>query len=138
MKEFIKIHPEDNVAVALAPLSVGRTLVAEDFSVTLAEDIPQGHKFSLTHIPESNEIIKYGCPIGLATQSIPCGSWIHTHNLRTGLGDLLTYTYQKNVTELAATPPCSFLGYRRAGGKVGMGNRKCPQKNSKNHAGIPA
>ena len=88
MKEFIKIHQNDNVAVALTPLSANRTLDVDGTEVTLREDIPQGHKFALTDIPADAQVIKYGCPIGIAKENISCGSWIHTHNIRTGLGDL--------------------------------------------------
>ena len=90
MKEFIKIHQNDNVAVALTPLSANPTLDVDGTEVTLREDIPQGHKFALTDIPADAQVIKYGCPIGIAKENISCGSWIHTHNIRTGLGDLLT------------------------------------------------
>ena len=90
MKEFIKIHPNDNVAVALVPLSANSTLNVDEASVTLTEDIPRGHKFALKAIGDGSEIIKYGCPIGTAKEDISCGSWVHTHNIRTGLGDLLT------------------------------------------------
>lgn len=122
MKEFIKIHPNDNVAVALAPLSANRTLDVDGSSVTLSEDIPQGHKFALVNIEQGREIIKYGCPIGIAKQDISCGNWIHTHNIKTGLGDLLTYTYNKSVSELPGTETRTFKGYRRANGKAGIRN----------------
>ena len=122
MKEFIKIHQNDNVAVALTPLSANRTLDVDGTEVTLREDIPQGHKFALTDIPADAKVIKYGCPIGIAKENISCGSWIHTHNIRTGLGDLLTYTYDRSVTELTPTAPRTFRGYRRPNGKVGIRN----------------
>ena len=122
MKEFIKIHQNDNVAVALTPLSANRTLDVAGTEVTLREDIPQGHKFALTDIPADAQVIKYGCPIGIAKENISCGSWIHTHNIRTGLGDLLTYTYDRSVTELTPTAPRTFRGYRRPNGKVGIRN----------------
>ena len=122
MKEFIKIHQNDNVAVALTPLSANRTLDVDGTEVTLREDIPQGHKFALTDIPADAQVIKYGCPIGIAKENISCGSWIHTHNIRTGLGDLLTYTYDRSVTELTPTAPRTFRGYRRSNGKVGIRN----------------
>ena len=58
MKEFIKIHQNDNVAVALTPLSANRTLDVDGTEVTLREDIPQGHKFALTDIPADAKVIK--------------------------------------------------------------------------------
>ena len=122
MKEFIKIHPGDNVAVALTPLSADRTLDVDGISVTLKEDIPQGHKFALMSIDKDSSVIKYGCSIGSAKEDISCGQWIHTHNIKTGLGDLLTYTYNKSVSELHATESRTFKGFRRTDGKVGIRN----------------
>ena len=63
MQDFIKIHSSDNVAVALAPLSKGRTLDIAGTSIILLEDIPQGHKFALFPIPVGSKVIKYGNPI---------------------------------------------------------------------------
>ena len=122
MKSFIKINPLDNVAVALQPLAKGTVIELDDTTLTLTEDILQGHKFSLQHLKPGNSIIKYGNPIGHATADIPAGSWIHTHNLKTGLGDLLTYTYDKNVSELPHREPKFFQGYRRKNGSVGVRN----------------
>ena len=122
MKSFIKINPSDNVAVALVPLSKGTVIKLDDITLTLTEDIMQGHKFSLKNIKPGDSIIKYGNPIGHATAEIPAGSWIHTHNLKTGLGDLLTYTYNKNVSDLPHKEPKFFQGYRRKDGRVGVRN----------------
>ena len=122
MKEFIKIHPNDNVAVALVPLSAHSTLDVDGALVTLTEDIPRGHKFALNAISGGSEIIKYGCPIGAAKEDISGGSWVHTHNIRTGLGDLLTYSYHKTGSELTQTESRTFKGYRRKNGKVGIRN----------------
>ena len=122
MKSFIKINPSDNVAVALVPLSKGTVIKLDDTTLTLTEDIMQGHKFSLKNLKPGDSIIKYGNPIGHATAEIPAGSWIHTHNLKTGLGDLLTYTYNKNVSDLPHREPKFFQGYRRKDGSVGVRN----------------
>ena len=122
MKSFIKINPSDNVAVALVPLSKGTVIKLDDTTLTLTEDIMQGHKFSLKNLKPGDSIIKYGNPIGHATAEIPAGSWIQTHNLKTGLGDLLTYTYNKNVSDLPHKEPKFFQGYRRKDGRVGVRN----------------
>ncbi len=123
MKSFIRIHPQDSVAVALSPLKKGTLVELEDKTqVTLIEDIPQGHKFALKDIEAGASIIKYGNSIGVATTPISAGSWIHTHNMKTGLGELLTYTYDRNITKLPAREERFFQGYRRADGKVGVRN----------------
>ena len=122
MKTYLKIHKDDNVAVALSPLKEGTKVIIDDQEITLKEYIPQGHKFALTDINKETPVIKYGAQIGLAKEAIQTGSWIHTHNLKTGLGDLLTYSYTKNITPLEPSESLCFDGYRRSNGKVGVRN----------------
>lgn len=122
MKDFIKIHTDDLVAVALRPLAAGTSVRLENDELVLAEDIPQGHKFALTDIPAGKPVIKYGSPIGIATQSIAAGMWVHTHNIKTGLGDLLDYTYSPQGTPVTPTDDRYFQGYRRSNGQVGVRN----------------
>lgn len=122
MNNFIRIHPSDNVAVALAPLRAGEAIVLDGQTITLTQDIPQGHKFSLTTIPVGTKIIKYSYPIGLAKEDIEKGNWVHTHNIKTGLGDLLTYTYHPAACSVTASEERFFQGYRRSNGKVGVRN----------------
>lgn len=122
MKTCLQIHPDDNVAVALAPLSAGTHITLDGCTLTLAEDIPQGHKFALKDIPEGAAVIKYGYPIGNASENIHPGSWVHTHNIRTGLGDLLTYTYDPHITVPAPSEERYFNGFRRKDGQAGVRN----------------
>lgn len=122
MKTYIQIHPDDNVAVALVPLKCAASVTLDSCSLLLKEDIMQGHKFALKEIRKGDPVIKYGNPIGYATCDISSGSWIHTHNMKTGLGDVLTYTYKKSISPLPEKQPVFFQGYRRANGKVGIRN----------------
>lgn len=123
MQNYIKIHPKDNVAVALTPLSSGTVLDLDGQPLTLADEIPQGHKFALTTIAANAPVIKYGSPIGTAQQEIAPGGWIHTHNLKTNLGDVLNYEYHPDFSDL---PPADtiryFQGYERSDGSVGVRN----------------
>lgn len=120
--EYLKIHPKDTVAVALTPLSAGKTCVVDEKEITLKEDILQGHKFSLQHMTAGEQVYKYGNPIGIAAEDIEPGRWIHTHNLKTGLGDVLEYTYKKIPTDLKPTEEVMFQGFRRSDSKVGIRN----------------
>ena len=122
VQKFIKIHSNDLVAVALCPLEKGTVCNVDGQEVTLIEDIAQGHKFALKDIKKDQPIIKYGYPIGIAKEDIKQGSWIHTHNMKTGLNDLLTYSYHRNVQELEPSEKRTFMGYRRKNGKVGVRN----------------
>ncbi len=118
---FIKIHPNDNVAVALTDLACGETCAG----VTLREKIGRGHKFALTSIPEGGKIIKYGMPIGTAKCAIQPGGFVHTHNLKTALDGLLEYCYEPDsdfVPLSPALPETFFMGYRRSDGRVGIRN----------------
>ncbi len=123
MRDTIKINELDNVAVALTDLTAGQSIrISAEETVELREDIPRGHKFALCDIAEGSAVIKYGSAIGYTKLPVAKGAWIHTHNLKTGLGDLLTYTYEP-VEELKAKPrKATFQGYVRADGKVGVRN----------------
>lgn len=122
MKTYLQIHAKDNVAVALSPLTAGTCIERNEFSLILAEDIPQGHKFALKEIPSGAQVIKYGCPIGIAKKDILPGQWVHIHNIKTGLGDLLTYTYDRQAADLSPTQERFFQGFRRADGQAAVRN----------------
>lgn len=106
MLNFLKINELDNVEVALKE----------------SDGIPAGHKRALKAIKKGEPIIKYGNPIGIATADIAEGEWVHIHNLKTGLGDLLEYTYEPEVKPLAEQKTATFMGYKRLDGKVGIRN----------------
>jgi altronate hydrolase len=135
MQAFLRIHPDDKVAVALEPLSAHSEISMDGEEIVLLEDIPQGHKFALCDIGEGEEVIKYGAPVGIAKSEIRRGSWVHTHNMKTGLGGLLTYTYEPQTGGMQAQEARTsaensrksqaghcFRGFRRPDGKVGVRN----------------
>ena len=122
MQDFIRINHDDNVAVALRPIAKGEQLCVGQYQVTTLEEIPQGHKFALKPIGAGEEVIKYGFRIGFAKEDIPAGGWVHVHNIRTALGDLLEYQYEPTAPGLKESEHAYFDGYRRADGKVGVRN----------------
>jgi altronate hydrolase len=126
MQEFIKINAADNVAVALRDYEKGETLRMDGDTVTLAEPIARGHKFTLAALPAGTPVIKYGFPIGYTKEAVGKGCHIHVHNLKTGLGDDLSYEYHPtNVENRACTLPDEeryFMGYERSDGRAGVRN----------------
>lgn len=126
MQNYIKINREDNVCVALSDLKSGQSVVVDGNKVILTDDIERGHKFALTDFKTDDAIIKYGFPIGYAKENIQCGSHVHTHNIKTGLSDNISYSYtpsentdfNSNVKEDRKF----FMGYERSDGKVGVRN----------------
>jgi altronate hydrolase len=121
----IRIHDGDNVAVAIRPIAAGTRVEVDGVAVEARQDIPAGHKLALASIEVEQAVTKYGVPIGVATQGIRSGDWIHSHNLRTSLSGLLEYTYARpGNPPLPASrfPLPTFSGYRRADGRVGTRN----------------
>lgn len=122
MQDIIKINQGDNVAVALRPIAKGETLDIAGTPVTALEDIPQGHKIALKPVKAGEEVIKYGFRIGYAKEDIQTGQWIHVHNVKTALGDLLSYEYEPTGSDLTESEHATFDGFRRTNGKVGVRN----------------
>lgn len=139
MRKTIKIHANDNVAVALVPLSAGERIDGADGDFLIVSDVPFGHKVSLVDIESGQPVIKYGFPIGRASQKISAGDWIHTHNLETSLGPNVDYHYcpppanttlharagkrlSENWVDNTTQKPREFLGYPRGSGQTGTRN----------------
>ncbi|MBC7765103.1 MAG: altronate dehydratase [Hyphomonadaceae bacterium] len=121
-EKLIKIAEGDNVAVVLLPVQKGESIKLEGVAFDVQDDITSGQKIAIANIASGADVVKYGCPIGYATQDILTGQWVHTHNVKTKLNDKATYTYDKQpISEFACTPK-SFMGYKRANGKVGIRN----------------
>ena len=106
MQDFIKINKDDNVAVALKPIAKGTTLNVAGTEVTTIEDIPQGHKFVIKPIKKGDAVIKYGFRIGFAQSDIEVGGWVHTHNLKTAIGELLGTVGVRNEVWIIPTVGC--------------------------------
>ncbi len=122
VSKIIRISELDNVAVALSPVGAGETLTCEEVTLTAHSDIPQGHKIALTDIAKNDTVVKYGYPIGTATEAIAKGSHVHTHNIRTNLAGELAYEYRPVKADVSAGETGSFLGYQRSDGRVGIRN----------------
>lgn len=122
MQKYIKINENDNVVVALLDLPCGMEIFFGEAKVVLIENIAQGHKFSLVDIGVGEDVIKYGYRIGTAKEAIQAGSWVHVHNLKTSLSDVIEYDYQPQLQEDVKLEASYFKGYKRAGGKVAVRN----------------
>ncbi len=96
MREAILVHGDDNVVTALVELSGGSVVKVEgtqgvaNREIVLQENVAFGHKFAVRQIDQGDAVIKYGETIGIATEPIGTGEWVHTHNIEStrGRGDL--------------------------------------------------
>ncbi len=118
MPDFVKIHPADNVAVALKNIPAG----TEFEGIAAAEEIPQGHKMALTALAAGDQVVKYGFSIGHAIRKVMPGQWVHTHNMETNLSGEERYSYTPKLCYPEPQAPGGFFGYRRKDGKVGIRN----------------
>lgn len=80
------IHDEDNVATVLLDIAAGEQVKSRskgnELICTCNQDVPFGHKIAIAEIRSGEPIVKYGRPIGSATQDIKQGDWVHVHNVR--------------------------------------------------------
>ena len=123
----ILVSPADGVAVALRPIAAGERVSLGDRSVVARQEVPAGHKIALVDFDVGAPVSKYGVQIGVASEPIAAGDWVHSHNLRTALSGLVEYTYSPTASfaPRAPGPPPempTFRGYRRANGRVGTRN----------------
>ena len=126
MIDVIRVHPSDNVAVAVRPIRAGEAVSAGGTRVEARAEIPRGHKIALSRIAAGDRVVKYGFPIGVATEEIFTGDWVHSHNLATALSGEIEYSYEparRNASAAISSKEMpTFLGYRRADGRVGTRN----------------
>lgn len=121
---LLLVHPDDSVATATGPLAAGHQANLGGWRVTLAEAIGQGHKVALRAHAEGDAVVKYGFPIGRATQPIAGGAHVHSHNLATALDGTSDLAFDPQPLRLPPVPAgeWTFEGYRRADGRVGTRN----------------
>jgi len=119
MASHLRINPADNVAVALQDLYAGETALG----VTLLEDIPAGHKFTLADLAEGADVIKYGFPIGHVTRDAAKGTRVDHSCIKTNLSGLLEYTYEPKLVDIPVNGTTTFKGFRRGDGQVGIRNQ---------------
>lgn len=122
MNRTMLIHPEDTVGIALVDLPAGEEATLGGHTVTLTAAVPAGHKFALVPMKQGEDILRYGAPIGHATEDIGAGAWVHSHNLATNLSENLEYTYQPRETTLPTIEGGTFMGYPREKGNPGVRN----------------
>jgi altronate hydrolase len=117
----VRIHPDDNVAVAVDALTSGDTFIIEK-TREARTDVPAGHKIALLPIAVGDPVIKYGFPIGRATAAIEAGDWVHSHNLATALSGTIEYQWRPSSPQNDTLPAPTWEGYRRSNGRVGTRN----------------
>jgi altronate hydrolase len=82
-RAVMRLSPPDNVAVALRPLRAGETVTLDGVPLRVSRNIPVGQKLAACAIAKGELIVKYSCPIGIATAEIKPGDYLHAGNVET-------------------------------------------------------
>ena len=120
-RRILKVHPQDNVVVALTDLKKGENVEG----YVLAEDIPAKHKFTETALNTGDAITMYGVLVGRAKQPLPAGVRIAVGNVQHAASDFKLAEQRKtdwHKPDVSKWAQRTFLGYHRADGSVGTGN----------------
>jgi altronate hydrolase len=120
----LRIHPHDNVLVALQDITAGTTVTFNGDNITLLTDVAAKHKFTITDLAAGAEIYMYGVLVGKTNGPIAKGAAITTANIHHAaseykLGERKLNWHKPEVDKFAGR---TFLGYHRADGSVGTAN----------------
>lgn len=83
----VHVNDKDSCVVVVKEVEKAQTVSyfngsKEVESVIARQDIPVYHKIAVCDIMQGNPVIKYGEPIGYATQDIHVGDHVHIHNVK--------------------------------------------------------
>ncbi|MBI4551638.1 MAG: altronate dehydratase [Candidatus Latescibacteria bacterium] len=123
-EKAIILRHGDDVAVLKEGLAEGTELQFNGKTIRLLQDIPQGHKVALNPVAHDHPIRKYGQVFGFASENIPAGAHVHTHNVAIRDFDR-DYAYATEVKPVETYPSeqmRDFMGYKRLDGRVGTRN----------------
>tara|TARA_B100000900_G_scaffold414237_1_gene440343 strand:+ start:1021 stop:2520 length:1500 start_codon:yes stop_codon:yes gene_type:complete len=118
MFNIIQLNSKDNIAIAPMNIPLGSEIKSK---FKTQNDIPFGHKISLTDISKGDLIYKYGQIIGIASEEIKRGSHVHTHNLKFHEFDR-SYKYIEKELDTNYKKDKFFYGYKRHNNTVGTRN----------------
>ena len=71
---LLMLDPGDNIAVATSDLAAGEIVILDGLVLTLERATATGHKVAVRAIAAGEKVVKYGAPIGSATEAMRLGS----------------------------------------------------------------
>lgn len=122
--KILKIHPKDNVLVALTDLKTGESIFFNNDTIHLVNDVPAKHKFSIFNLEKGAQVFMYGSIVGRAKSPIPKGGVLTTENVvheANSFGSKAV-DYHWDAPVVSKYKNKSFLGYHRPDGQVGTAN----------------
>lgn len=123
-EQAVRLHPDDNVAVALADLPAGARISLAGHAVVTTSTVPAKHKLALEAIPVGGIVKMYGVKVGKAAQPIQLGEVLTTRNVHHEAASFheKNENFVWNPPEVSRWKQRAFAGYRRGDGQVGTRN----------------
>ena len=123
-KIVLKVHPKDNVIVALRDLEKGEIIAFEGSQYEMLEKVQAKHKFYTEDLPKGSEVIMYGVLVGKVQFDVKKGGLMTTGNLHHA-ADPYAYRdaeYKWTAPDVSKYTGRTFNGYHRTDGRVGTAN----------------
>jgi altronate hydrolase len=124
MQRVLKVHPNDNVLVALKNLAKGEKIIYNGEEYLLQDPVPAKHKFFTHEMNEGDKVIMYGVLVGKAQHTIPAGGLMTTENVKHAAEPYgyRPYHYEWHAPDVSKFVGRTFNGYHRSDGRVGTAN----------------
>jgi len=123
-QNILKVHPKDNVIVALQDLQAGQVVELNGVTYTVQENIKAKHKFFENDMRAGDAVIMYGVLVGKAQNDLSKGSLMTTANTKHAADPFAyrPYNYEWNAPDVSKWAGRTFNGYYRNDGRVGTAN----------------
>ena len=124
MQKVLKVHPDDNLIVALQDLTAGDQVSLDGETFILVSPTSAKHKFAAVQLNQGDAVVMYGVLVGRAMQPIQRGEVITTFNLKHAASTpvIRESDYQWTPPRVDRFANRTFNGFHRSDGKVGIAN----------------
>lgn len=121
---ILKIHPDDNVLVALKDISAGTKIYDGGVAIFLKEKIPAKHKVFITNMAKGSSVIMYGVLVGILQFGVEGGQLMTIENTKHATEEysFRPFNYKWPVPDISKFINRSFNGFIRKDGRVGTAN----------------
>lgn len=123
-QQVLKVHPKDNVLVALTNLKAGQIVGYRGANYQLVDDVDAKHKFYTQDMQTGDEVYMYGTLVGKIQFPVKLGTRMTTDNLKHAAApyEFRPYQYEWQAPDVSKFEGRTFNGYHRSDGKVGTAN----------------
>ncbi|MEO5912004.1 MAG: altronate dehydratase family protein [Pelobium sp.] len=124
MQRVLKVHPKDNLLVALTDLYKGEIIIYNDEKVTLIDDVKAKHKFLTTDLKQGEELMMYGVLVGKAQIDLKSGNVVTTANIKHAANsfEVGERNISWDIPDVSKWKDTTFKGFHRPDGSVGTAN----------------